>query len=90
MAPLTGRVHTGVHFNTTHEKLLEEIERAVTVFGHGLELLANDNNILNLNSNLNCNSSENIKWAIGEQFSRYGVPSSPSRCLSHCFYCATC
>ena len=61
---------TGVHFNTTHEKLLEEIERAVTVFGHGLELLTNENNIINLNSNLNCNSSKNVKWQTGELFSR--------------------
>lgn len=60
----------GVHFNTTHEKLLEEIELAVTIFGHGLELLVNtnnDSNVLNLNSAINCNSSANIKWTTGEQ-----------------------
>nr|XP_027196255.1 glutamate receptor ionotropic, NMDA 2B-like [Dermatophagoides pteronyssinus] len=59
----------GVHFNTTHEKLLEEIESAVTIFGHGLELLVNTNNesnVLNLNSAINCNSTDNIKWKTGE------------------------
>ena len=60
---------SGVHFNTTHEKLLEEIESAVTIFGHGLELLVNTNNesnVLNLNSAINCNSTDNIKWKTGE------------------------
>lgn len=63
----------GIHFNTTHEKLLEEIEHAVTVFGNGLELLVNGNNVINLNSDISCNTSENIKWNRGEQFFRYGI-----------------
>ncbi|UXI14735.1 MACRO domain-containing protein 2 [Sarcoptes scabiei] len=64
----------GVHFNTTHEKLLEEIERAVTIFGNGLELLVNHNkneNLINLNSNLDCNASNTIKWTAGEEFFHY-------------------
>lgn len=61
----------GVHFNTTHEKLLEEIDRAVTVFGHGLELLVNNNNIINLNNNVSCNSSDNVPWKIGEILFKY-------------------
>lgn len=56
----------GVHFNTTHEKLLEEIDRAVTVFGHGLELLVSNNNIIDLNNNVSCNASESVPWKIGE------------------------
>lgn len=57
-----------MHYNTTHEKLLEEIERAVTIFGHGLELLVNEDNIINLNSNINCNDTFNVKWTVGEEF----------------------
>lgn len=61
----------GIHFNTTHEKLLEELERAVTVFGYGLEMLVNDNKVLDLKSNVNCNSSENLKWNVGEMLFSY-------------------
>ena len=52
------------------EKLLEELERAVTVFGYGLEMLVNDNKVLDLKSNVNCNSSENLKWNVGEMLFR--------------------
>lgn len=75
----------GVHFNTTDEKMLDELERGVTVFGHALELLVNNGTIMNLNSSLNCNATNDRKWEIGGRLfsqlrnvsikSKYGRPS---------------
>ncbi|CAG2120847.1 unnamed protein product, partial [Medioppia subpectinata] len=60
----------GVHFNTTHQRLLDEIERAVTIFGHGLELFVNDAKNLNLSlsPNLSCNGSAETRWSRGDIF----------------------
>jgi hypothetical protein len=60
----------GVHFNTTHQRLLDEIEKAVTIFGHGLELFVNDalNLNISLSPNLSCNSSGETRWSRGDIF----------------------
>ena len=62
--------YSGVHFNTTHQRLLEEIERAVTIFGHGLELFVNDALSLNLSLSptLSCNGSAETRWTKGDVF----------------------
>lgn len=51
--------------------MLEELERGVTVFGHALELLVNNGTIMNLNSNLSCNGTDDLKWEIGDRLFRY-------------------
>ncbi|CAG2162128.1 unnamed protein product [Oppiella nova] len=63
----------GVHFNTTHQRLLDEMERAVTIFGHGLELFVNDQKNLNLSlsPNLSCHGSAETRWSRGDIFFNY-------------------
>ena len=57
--------------------MLDELERGVTVFGHALELLVNNGTIMNLNSSLNCNATNDRKWEIGGRLFRYLI----SNCL---------
>ncbi|XP_023240697.1 glutamate receptor ionotropic, NMDA 2B-like [Centruroides sculpturatus] len=62
----------GIHFNSTKDRLFEEIENAITVFAHGLELFVNDPRNLNyfLNLNLDCNGSD-VRWTQGDYFFKY-------------------
>ncbi|KAI1291857.1 Glutamate receptor ionotropic, NMDA 2B [Halotydeus destructor] len=63
----------GIHFNTTHLRLLDEIERAVTIFGHGLDSFVSDPKNLNtsLSPGLSCNGSSEPRWHKGEVFFKY-------------------
>ncbi|UYV79947.1 GRIN2B [Cordylochernes scorpioides] len=64
----------GIHFNTTIDNLLGEIERAILILGHGLDLYAKDpkNNVsLSLNPNLSCNGSGDGRWNKGDYFFKY-------------------
>ncbi|XP_076345196.1 glutamate receptor ionotropic, NMDA 2B-like [Tachypleus tridentatus] len=63
----------GVHFNATKARLLDELERALYVFGYGLELFLNDPRNVNktLSPGLECNGSSTEHWKKGEQFFKY-------------------
>uniref|UniRef100_T1J731 Receptor ligand binding region domain-containing protein n=1 Tax=Strigamia maritima TaxID=126957 RepID=T1J731_STRMM len=63
----------GVHFDTGFESLLQEIEKAVKVFSHGLELFLADHPSTNgsLQPNLSCVGKGDSRWANGELFYRY-------------------
>ncbi|XP_064478765.1 glutamate receptor ionotropic, NMDA 2B-like [Ornithodoros turicata] len=63
----------GIHYNTTLNKLFDEIERAVLVFGHGLELHVNDpaNANISLDPGLRCNDTRRAHWQHGERFYKY-------------------
>ncbi|RWS05924.1 glutamate receptor ionotropic: NMDA 2B-like protein [Dinothrombium tinctorium] len=53
--------------------MLDELERAVTVFGNGLELFVNDanNSNLSLMPGLRCNGSGEARWARGDILFKY-------------------
>lgn len=51
--------------------MLDEMERAVTVFGHALEILVNSGFIKDLNSSLDCHGTDDVKWPIGERLFKY-------------------
>ena len=59
-----------VYFNSSLQNLLDEIERAVSVFGYGMEAFINDpkNADVSLSPNLNCNASGDNTWTKGGQF----------------------
>nr|XP_015917244.1 glutamate receptor ionotropic, NMDA 2B isoform X1 [Parasteatoda tepidariorum]XP_042910482.1 glutamate receptor ionotropic, NMDA 2B isoform X1 [Parasteatoda tepidariorum] len=63
----------GIHFNTTMHRLMEEIERSVKIFVHGLEQFLEDPQNVNMSlaHNLNCTSNSDIKWNKGEHFFKY-------------------
>ncbi|GFY79654.1 glutamate receptor ionotropic, NMDA 2B [Trichonephila inaurata madagascariensis] len=63
----------GVYFNTTINRLYDELERAVTVFAHGLELFVNDhrNSNINLLPNLTCNGTGQTRWNKGDLLFKY-------------------
>ncbi|XP_055944904.1 glutamate receptor ionotropic, NMDA 2B-like isoform X2 [Argiope bruennichi] len=63
----------GVYFNTTINRLFDELERAVTVFAHGLELYFNDqrNSNTNLLPNLTCNGTGQTRWNKGDLLFKY-------------------
>ncbi|GFR24458.1 glutamate receptor ionotropic, NMDA 2B [Trichonephila clavata] len=63
----------GVYFNTTINRLHDELERAVTVFAHGLELFVNDhrNSNINLLPNLTCNGTGQTRWNKGDLLFKY-------------------
>ncbi|KAF8786655.1 Glutamate receptor ionotropic like protein [Argiope bruennichi] len=63
----------GIHFNTTMNRLMEEIERSVKIFVHGLELFLDDpqNHNISLAPSLNCTANNDIKWSKGEHFFKY-------------------
>ncbi|GIY38915.1 glutamate receptor ionotropic, NMDA 2B [Caerostris extrusa] len=63
----------GVYFNTTINRLFDELERAVTVFAHGLELFFNDhrNSNTNLLPNLTCNGTGQTRWNKGDLLFKY-------------------
>ncbi|XP_076324984.1 glutamate receptor ionotropic, NMDA 2B-like isoform X2 [Tachypleus tridentatus] len=79
----SGTVHTApsefplgmlaIHFNASTNKLEDEIERAVSIFFHGLELFVNDHHNHNeiLSHNLQCNGSGDTSWNRGDLFFRY-------------------
>lgn len=63
----------GIHYNTTLNKLFDEILRAVLVFGYGLELHVSDpaNANTSLDPGLRCNDSRRAHWQHGERFYKY-------------------
>nr|XP_042902970.1 glutamate receptor ionotropic, NMDA 2B isoform X1 [Parasteatoda tepidariorum] len=63
----------GVYYNTTMYRLFDELERAVTVFGHGLELFYNDpkNANISLIPNLTCSGNGHLRWSKGDLFFKY-------------------
>lgn len=65
----------GLHFDTSEESLLAEIDRGVRVFGHALELLTADEAVVDnitLQPNLSCTGkAADTRWAHGELFYRY-------------------
>ncbi|CAN8007799.1 unnamed protein product [Ixodes pacificus] len=63
----------GIHYNTSLAKLHDEIERAVLVLGHGLELFVNEpaNANLSLNPGLRCYEVGRAHWSQGDHFFRY-------------------
>jgi hypothetical protein len=67
------RITTGIHFNTTHLRLLDEIEKAVTIFGHGLELFVSEaaNTKISLSPNLSCGSNRGTRWKEGGIFFKW-------------------
>lgn len=58
----------GIHFNTTHERLLDEIERAVNIFGNGLDSFASNqqHSHRSLSPDLRCNETTDRRWLVGE------------------------
>lgn len=63
----------GIHYNTSLNKLHDEIERAVLVLGHGLELFFSEpaNANVTLAPGLRCYESGHAHWAQGDTFFRY-------------------
>lgn len=63
----------GIHYNTSLNKLHDEIERAVLVLGHGLELFFSEpaNANVTLSPGLRCYESGHAHWAQGDTFFRY-------------------
>lgn len=63
----------GIYFNTRIEILETEVENAVKVFGHGLELFVNDprNANVTLHPNLSCYDTLDARWSNGEAFAGY-------------------
>ncbi|GFX81641.1 glutamate receptor ionotropic, NMDA 2A [Trichonephila clavipes] len=51
-------------------RLMEEIERSIKIFVHGLELFLEDpqNHNISLAPHLNCTANSDIKWSKGEHF----------------------
>ncbi|GFR08608.1 glutamate receptor ionotropic, NMDA 2A [Trichonephila clavata] len=54
-------------------RLMEEIERSIKIFVHGLELFLEDpqNHNISLAPHLNCTANSDIKWSKGEHFFKY-------------------
>ena len=69
---------TGIYFNTTHLRMLDEIEKAVTVIGYGLELFHADKSKghINLSPKLSCSSNES-RWKDGDLFFQLVFSNSP-------------
>lgn len=63
----------GIHFNSTHHRLLDQIEKAVYVFGHALDLFVGDpkNRNASLSPNMNCNTPGDPIWSKGGHFFKY-------------------
>uniref|UniRef100_A0AAN0LJ18 Glutamate ionotropic [NMDA] receptor 2B n=1 Tax=Polyphagotarsonemus latus TaxID=1204166 RepID=A0AAN0LJ18_9ACAR len=63
----------GIYFNTTNLRLFDEIERAVNIFGHGLENFVGNglNAHLSLSPDLRCNETTDYRWIVGEILFRH-------------------
>ncbi|XP_074601075.1 glutamate receptor ionotropic, NMDA 2B-like isoform X2 [Brevipalpus obovatus] len=75
----------GLYFNTTHKRLLPEIDRAIQVFGKGLESFMEHHQYSNksLLPELTCDRSGNARWSGGSLFYKYlrGVKIKQDRTL---------
>ncbi|KFM73572.1 Glutamate [NMDA] receptor subunit epsilon-2, partial [Stegodyphus mimosarum] len=63
----------GVYYNTTKFRLFDELEKAVLVFGHGLELFTSDpkNANISLTPNVSCYGAGQPRWNKGDYFFKY-------------------
>ncbi|GAB6025888.1 hypothetical protein CHUAL_011862 [Chamberlinius hualienensis] len=68
----------GVYFDSSLEDIdntiyIKEIDNAVKVIGHGLDMFVSDpkNHHISLNPNLSCNNTGTTRWSRGEGFVRY-------------------
>lgn len=58
----------GIYLNVTIDKLLNELERGVNIFAHGIENIYNDarSNNMSLSPNLSCNLAGQSRWVKGD------------------------
>ena len=62
----------GVHFDTSSDRLLNEITTAIKVYAHGVEDFVNDpkNANYSLNTQLSCEEDGDSRWMTGDRFYR--------------------
>ncbi|XP_076314652.1 glutamate receptor ionotropic, NMDA 2B-like [Tachypleus tridentatus] len=62
-----------IHFNASTLKLEDEMERAISIFFHGLELFVKSHSYLNINlsHSLECYGPGDNSWSRGDFFYRY-------------------
>lgn len=62
---------SGVHFDTSSDRLLAEITTAIKVYAHGVEDFVNDpkNKDYSLNTQLSCEGgAADSRWRTGDRF----------------------
>ncbi|XP_066901642.1 glutamate receptor ionotropic, NMDA 2B isoform X2 [Halyomorpha halys] len=77
----------GVHFDTSSDRLLNEISTAIKVYAHGVEDFVSDynNREYSLNTQLSCEGVGDSRWSTGDKFYKYlknvsveGEPGKPN------------
>ncbi|CAH1400009.1 unnamed protein product [Nezara viridula] len=60
----------GVHFDTSSDRLLNEISTAIKVYAHGVEDFVSDynNREYSLNTQLSCEGVGDSRWSTGDKF----------------------
>ncbi|XP_054286010.1 glutamate receptor ionotropic, NMDA 2B isoform X4 [Macrosteles quadrilineatus] len=63
----------GVHFDTSSDRLVNEITTAIKVYAYGVEDYVNDprNENHSLNTQLSCEGAGDARWKTGDRFYRY-------------------
>lgn len=62
----------GVHFDTSSDRLVNEITTAIKVYAYGVEDYVNDPRNVNhsLNTQLSCEGAGDARWKTGDRFYR--------------------